>query len=58
MGNRKNLPQHGTSDPTRNLMIAAFTEKKLRGPASPFVNTPGHYSFWGILIVGPMICDY
>jgi hypothetical protein len=27
MGNGKNLPQHETTDPTRNLMLDASTEK-------------------------------
>jgi hypothetical protein len=30
MGNRKNLPQHGTPRPALSLMLNEFTEKKLR----------------------------
>jgi hypothetical protein len=33
MGNWKNLPQHGMSNPALSLMLNNFTEKKLRRPA-------------------------
>jgi hypothetical protein len=43
MGNRKNLPQHGKSNPSPQFkMLKHFTEKNLRGPNQVYVtlNTP------------------